>query len=261
MTTPAAVTKDVRITMPWLQTGASDMPNNTSSHQKPHQTRLGVPSAVFDDGTGGGGKRRVRRVSQHVNTSTTTTTTTSLAAPTSAAAATSSPPASAKLVVPLKKRPMTVPWYLWLTWVWLGAFSIIALYTLLSSPQAPAPVANGSSSSGLTKRNTNPHHVKVYPFNLYEGGSLVRYPRDGGIPQLDWASVKHFEACCRDDISLHCFTASELALKRDPVRTAKGLPDVYMEISLVTTGNTAWVQVGSRCQLIWSTEKAEVEVS
>jgi hypothetical protein len=113
-------------------------------------------------------------------------------------------------------------------------------------------------SNGIGAK-TNPHHVKVYPFNLYEGGSLVRYPRDGGIPQLDWASVKHFEACCRDDTSLHCFTASELALKRDPARTARGLPDVYMEISLVTTGNTAWVQVGSRCQLIWSTEKADVE--
>jgi hypothetical protein len=243
--------------MPWLQsTTAANVDvggssNNTSAYPKPQQqARLGGPAAaVLDDG----GKKRVRRLSQRVNTSTTTTTTTSL----DATGTQGGSPLTPK-TIPLKRRSGMIPWYLWLTWVWLGAISIIALYTLLSSlpPQAVQPPA---AKKSLTK--TNPHHVKVYPFNLYEGGSLVRYPRDGGIPQLDWASVKHFEACCRDDTSLHCFTASELALKRDPARTAKGLPDVYMEISLVTTGNTAWVQVGSRCQLIWSTEKADVEDS
>jgi hypothetical protein len=250
--------KDVRITMPWLQPATATNVNvggggkNTPAYPKPQQqTRLGgSAAAVLDDG----GKKRVRRLSQRVNTSTTTTTTTSVDA-----AGTQTAPLTPK-TIPLKRRSGMIPWYLWLTWVWLGAISIIALYTLLSSlpPQAAPPQAAAKS---LTKKITNPHHVKVYPFNLYEGGSLVRYPRDGGIPQLDWASVKHFEACCRDDTSLHCFTASELALKRDPARTAKGLPDVYMEISLVTTGNTAWVQVGSRCQLIWSTEKADVEDS
>jgi hypothetical protein len=245
--------RDTRITMPWLQPAATanaDVGSNTPAYPKPQQARLGGPAAVLDDG----GKKRVRRLSQRVNTSTTTTTTTSSLD----AAGTQTAPLTPK-TIPLKRRSGMIPWYLWLTWVWLGAISIIALYTLLSSlpPQAAQPPAAAKKS--LTK--TNPHHVKVYPFNLYEGGSLVRYPRDGGIPQLDWASVKHFEACCRDDTSLHCFTASELALKRDPARTAKGLPDVYMEISLVTTGNTAWVQVGSRCQLIWSTEKADVEDS
>lgn len=256
----SANSRDVRITMPWLQpTTATSVDgaggNNTPAYPKPQQqqqTRLGGAAAavVLDDGS----KKRVRRLSQRVNTSTTTTTTTSSldAAGTQAAS-----PLTPK-TIPLKRRSGMIPWYLWLTWVWLGAISIIAMYTLLSSLPQAAPAAQPVAKS-LTK--TNPHHVKVYPFNLYEGGSLVRYPRDGGIPQLDWASVKHFEACCRDDTSLHCFTASELALKRDPARTAKNLPDVYMEISLVTTGNTAWVQVGSRCQLIWSTEKADVEDS
>jgi len=238
------MSKDARIamTMPWLD-------------QNPPKPPRG---AVLE----GSGKKRVHRLQQRVVDTTTTTTTTAPPPPPTPATALSAVTTTPR-VIPVSKRRTTVPWYLWLTWVWLGAVSIIALFTLLSPPQTPPPAA---ASVAATKKNlgvtkTNPHHVKVYPFNLYEGGSLVRYPRDGGIPQLDWASVKHFEACCRDDISLHCFTASELALKRDPARTARGLPDVYMEISLVTTGNTAWVQVGSRCQLIWSTEKADVEQS
>jgi hypothetical protein len=162
-------------------------------------------------------------------------------------------PAGTPRALPLSKQ-RRIAWYIWFTWVWIGAltigFGFLLFAPLPSSPVPPLLVKKG-----------NPHHVKVYPFNLYEStvGVTVRYPREGGIPQLDWGSVKHFEACCRDDTSLHCFTASELALRRDPRRTAKALPDVYMEIQTTAGSAPAWNQVGSRCQLIWSTEKGDVE--
>lgn len=189
--------------------------------------------------------------------------TTRLEAPTAVPTAVS----SSSVRVANKHRVPRITWYMWVTWVWLGAVTIVAVFALFmpshSSPVAPqAPLATNGKKGEESRLNVssskNPHHVKVYPFNFYEASSHspVRYPREGGIPQLDWASVKHFEACCRDDTSIHCFTASELALRRDPARTTLGLTDVYMEIS---SSSSAWVRVGARCQLIWSTEKADVE--
>ena len=161
-----------------------------------------------------------------------------------------------RLIPPSKQR--RIAWYTWATWGWMGTLTIIVFFLLLFSGKTAPATAPPPAAVGLSQvQKRNPHHVKVYPFNVYEStaGAVVRYPREGGIPQLDWSAVKHFEACCRDDTSLHCFTASELALRRDPARTARGLPDVYVEIFSAPR----WVQVGSRCQLVWSTEKADVE--
>lgn len=144
--------------------------------------------------------------------------------------------------------------------------------------------AYGGGVSGGTEESTH-----TYPFNIYDdtANRIVRYPQTGGIPHLDWNKVRNFRACCKDDDNLRCFSTEEVALRRDPERSTKGLHDVYLEIKQQirrtytaanggggggggpggssSGGNAAaaeWKPIGSRgarCQLVWTACKVKVE--
>ena len=128
------------------------------------------------------------------------------------------------------------------------------------SPPPPAARTRGEGAAALAPP------VKIYPFNVYDDGTdrVVRYPPTGAIPKLHWNKVKHYRACCKDDDSLRCFATHEIALRRDSERSQRGVSDVYLEIMRDMQPETTakWKRLGalgSRCQLIWSEEQAEIE--
>lgn len=127
------------------------------------------------------------------------------------------------------------------------------------SPPPPAARTRGEGAAQAPP-------VKIYPFNVYDDGTdrVVRYPPTGAIPKLHWNKVKHYRACCKDDDSLRCFATHEIALRRDSERSQRGIADVYLEIMRDMQPETTakWKRLGalgSRCQLIWSEEQAEIE--
>jgi hypothetical protein len=141
---------------------------------------------------------------------------------------------------------------LWSCIFFLFIFTLFNYYKINSISSLP-------TSLNQSSLRHDPKNIKVYPFNIYDDtkDKTVRYPSTGGIPELDWDNVKFFRVCCKDEDHLKCFAANEVVLRRDSERTTKKLPDVYMEVKHATSANVA--EIGSRCNLIWSTEKAKVE--
>lgn len=167
---------------------------------------------------------------------------------------------------PLSLRHRRVTYYnLIFTWVLLFIVTCIATgaYFFPRQPLPPPPQLLERESPPPPRATAA---VKIYPFNVYDDGTdrVVRYPPSGAIPKLHWNKIKHYRACCKDDDSLRCFATHEIALRRDPERSQRGIADVYLEIMRdaqpETTAN--WKRLGalgSRCQLIWSEEQAEIE--
>ncbi len=164
---------------------------------------------------------------------------------------------------------------------WLTLVTVIVTWTFfrytpytITTPTIPPAVAE-TDLKRIPKdwKDKKRGFSHVYPFNIYDDAQnrIVRYPQTGGIPHLVWKDVKYFRACCRDENFLRCFATDELALRRDAERTQKGLPDVYMEISqhhadaaasASKYGKADWKPIGtkgSRCHLVWTSEKAKIE--
>jgi hypothetical protein len=130
----------------------------------------------------------------------------------------------------------------------------------LDTTPVPESITVKQSKPGTTKKWK--HRVKLYPFNIYDDtvNQVVRYPaHSGGIPDLAWKDIKYFKTCCKNENAFRCFPTDEVVLKRDPERTLKKLPDVYLEITRRGDRNPPIGSVGSRCQLMWSVEHADVE--
>lgn len=181
-------------------------------------------------------------------------------------------------------------------YVWVACLTGISLWTFLryttvaqsakiarevfSDGESATTAAGGENSAKYSDAAAAPaaaaaatDTTHTYPFNIYDdtANRIVRYPQTGGIPHLDWNKVRNFRACCKDDDNLRCFSTNEVALRRDPERTSKGLSDVYLEIKQVhrsvTNGATSkegadWKPIGSRgarCQLVWTACKVKVE--
>lgn len=156
-------------------------------------------------------------------------------------------------------------WTLWIGWRYVPYHTITQdtdVYNDSNTVTLAADVKHSAAVSSDSGRR-HPHRLKIYPFNIYETAEpgttqSVRYPTNGGggIPELVWQDVKYFRTCCKNDHSFRCFPPENVALRRDPERTRRSLPDVYLEIS---AGASIIAPVGARCQLTWSTEHADVE--
>jgi hypothetical protein len=166
------------------------------------------------------------------------------------------------------RRRVVMFYHLVLTWFFLFIVTCLAVGAYFFPHPSPPSLSLEKNDIVAAKNDltTAAAGVKIYPFNVYDDNAkrVVRYPPTGAIPQLYWNRVKHYRACCKDEDSLRCFATHEIALRRDINRTQKRLSDVYLEIMRDAEPETVarWKRLGSlgsRCQLIWSEEHAEIE--